>query len=69
MSAYTQDDLDKLKRALLNKARRVTFSDGRSVEFSTVAELVQQIDFVARDLANESGHRSTLAEFSKGVEC
>jgi hypothetical protein len=68
VSAYTQADLDKLKRAMLRGERRVTFADGRSVEFATVAELVQQIDFVARDLANESGHRSTLAEFSKGVQ-
>lgn len=68
MSVYTQSDLDKLKKAMLTGERRVTFSDGRTVEFQSAEELGRRIEYVRRELEAETGRQRLLAEFSKGVQ-
>lgn len=65
----TQSDLDKLERALANGTKRVTFADGRTVEFQSFDELVQRIEYVRRTLGQETASRTILSKFSKGVQC
>lgn len=69
MSAYTQEDLNKLMRARLSHVRRVTFSDGRTVEFESDEEMARKIEAVRRDIESESGRTRLLAQYSKGVNC
>lgn len=69
MSAYTQEDLDTLKRARLRSEKRVTFSDGSSVEFESDEAMARKIEAVRRELEDDTGRTRLLAEFSKGVNC
>ena len=65
----TQSDLEKLEKALANGTKRVTFSDGRTVEFHSFDELVQRIEYVRKSLGQDSASRTILSKFSKGVQC
>lgn len=37
--AWTQSDLDKLDAAIVNGRKRVTFADGRSIEYHSLDEI------------------------------
>lgn len=65
----TQDDLDRLERALAQGVTRVTFADGRMVEYHTFEELTQRIEYVRRAIGQETASRTILSKFSKGVQC
>lgn len=65
--AITQDDLDRLEQAMVQGVLTVTFSDGRSVTFSTFEELNARWQFVAKRLGYDAGRRRMLSEFKKGV--
>lgn len=66
-SHLTQDDLDRLDRAIATGTRSVQFSDGRRLEFSTFQELVARREFVAQQLAQEGGRQRLFTKFKKGV--
>ena len=65
----TQSDLDRLERALAQGATRVTFSDGRTVEFHSFEELSKRIEYVRKALGQEAASQIILTKFSKGVQC
>lgn len=65
--AYSQDDLDRLEQAIAQGVLTVSFSDGRSVTFSTYEELAARWQFVAKRLGKDAGRRRMLAEYKKGV--
>jgi len=65
----TQSDLDKLEKALANGTKRVTFADGRTVEFQSFDELVQRIEYVRKMLGQEGASRIIQTKFGKGVQC
>jgi hypothetical protein len=65
----TQSDLDRLEKALAQGVMRVTFSDGRTVEFHTFEELVQRIEYVRKTLGQEGASRIIQTKFGKGVQC
>jgi len=52
--AYTEDQLQALRNALANGARRVKFGD-REIEYRTVDELKQAIAAAEADIAKTSG--------------
>ena len=54
MTAYTETQLQALKRALATGERRVSF-DGKSVEYRTVDELQAAIRAVETELARSAG--------------
>jgi hypothetical protein len=64
---FSDEDLKRLDRAIATGTRQVTFSDGREVEFSSFAELVQRRNFIARQLAEDAGRQRLLTEYEKGV--
>jgi len=64
---FTSADLARLDKAIAQGVMEVTFSDGRSVTFSTFQELVARRNFVARQLGEESGRQRLFSEFKKGV--
>ena len=53
--AYTQADIDALKRAMATGVRRVTYADGRSHEFFSMAEMNAQLQRMEKDVASSSG--------------
>lgn len=64
----TQDDLDKLESALARGSKRVTFSDGRSVEYNSFEEMTRRINYVRQSLGKQAAETRHLAKFSKGVQ-
>lgn len=65
----TQDDLNRLERAVAQGVTRVTFADGRTVEYHTFEELVKRIEYVRGVLGQEGAARTIVSKFSKGVQC
>lgn len=65
--AYSQADLDKLKRALASGVQTVEYN-GRRTTFRSQAELMQAIATVEAEVggASSSQIRSSLAEFDRG---
>jgi hypothetical protein len=56
--AYTNDDLAALERGLSSPELRVTFTDGRSIEYRSIGELREAIAEVKASLASAgSGKR------------
>lgn len=64
----TQDDLDRLERALAKGTKSVTFSDGRAVTFASFEELVKRIQYVRQSLGQEVADKKLLARYTKGVQ-
>ena len=64
--AFTQADLDKLDRAIVDGrgARSITFSD-QSVTFHTVDDMLRLRSLIKRDVDSAPTHR--LAVTSKGT--
>lgn len=65
--AFTQDDLDRIEEAMAQGVLEVSFSDGRSVTFSSFQELMARWHFIAKKLGKESGRQRLLAKYKKGV--
>jgi hypothetical protein len=66
--AYTQTDVDRLETAIAQGVMSVTFSDGRSVTFSSFEELSARLDFVKRQMGvAHTGTQRLLARYRKGV--
>ncbi len=53
---------------MVTGSRRVTFSDGRSVEFNSCDELIKRTTYVRQQLAQTSVENRKLARYSKGVQ-
>ena len=63
----TQDDLDRLESALARRAKRVTFADGRTIEFHSFEELMKRISYVRQQLGQQSVDRKIKVKYTKGV--
>lgn len=64
---FTDEDLERLDRAIAQGLLSVRFSDGREVTFSSFDELVKRRNFIAGALGQTAGRLRTLAEFHKGT--
>lgn len=67
MTAFTEDDLARIKKAIAQGVLTVTFADGRSVTFSNFEELSARYHFIAKELGLEAGRQRMLGEYRKGV--
>jgi hypothetical protein len=66
--AYTEADADRLRKAIAQGVMSVTFSDGRSVTFSSFAELTARLNYVEQQLGQaNAGRQRLLASYRKGV--
>lgn len=66
--AYTSDDIERLEKAIAQGVMSVTFSDGRSVTFSSFDELSARLAFVRQQMSvANSGRQRLLGEYRKGV--
>ena len=66
--AWTQTELDALKRAYAAGTLRVSY-DGKSVEYGTEADLLKRIRTIESEIAAAAGtpkRRRSLASFTKG---
>jgi len=55
--------------AIAQGVRKVKFTDGREVEYSTFQELVQRRNFIAKELGTSTAKAVLRAKFSKGLTC
>jgi hypothetical protein len=62
--AFTQTQLDALDVAIASGTLSVSFSDGKSVTYRSMAELIQARDMMKNSISGTTT-RSTLASFSK----
>lgn len=67
MTNFTTSDLARIDTAIAQGVRKVKFADGREVEYSTMKELVQRRDLIARDLGTSTAKKTLVATFGKGV--
>lgn len=51
---YTTDDLAALQRALASGELRVSFADGRSVEYRSIKEIKEAMSTVSATLGSET---------------
>lgn len=66
--AYTQDDLDRIKKAIANGTQSVEI-DGKKVVYRTLAEMKEARAEIEGELSQSSGStviRQTFASFSRG---
>ncbi|WP_175649938.1 phage head-tail joining protein [Pseudomonas sp. Marseille-P9899] len=63
--AYTQKHLDLVERAIARGEKVVRYED-RTVEYRTVAELIQARDLIRTELASASGPRSRVVRLYHG---
>lgn len=63
--AYTQKHLDLVERAIARGEKVVRYED-RTVEYRTVAELIQARDLIRTELARASGPRSRVVRLYHG---
>ena len=66
--AWTQAELDALKRAYASGTLRVTY-DGKTVEYGSEADLIRRIRTIEAEMATAAGTpkpRRSLARFAKG---
>ena len=66
--AWTQAELDALKRAYASGTLRVTY-DGKTVEYGAEADLIRRIRTIESEMAAAAGTpkpRRSLATFRKG---
>ena len=66
--AWTQAELDALKRAYASGTLRVAY-DGKTVEYGSEADLIRRIRTIESEMAAAAGTpkpRRSLATFSKG---
>jgi hypothetical protein len=66
--AWTQAELDALKRSYASGTLRVSY-DGKTVEYGSEADLIRRIRTIEGEMAVLSGNpkaRRSLARFAKG---
>lgn len=67
MTNFSTTDLARMDSAIAQGVRKVKFTDGREVEYSTFKELVQRRNFIAQSIGQSTAQRSLRAQFSKGT--
>jgi hypothetical protein len=67
--AWTQADIDALKRAIAGGTRRVRYESGgeaRDVTYRSLAEMMQTLDLMQREVAGAGRSRSVLVSHDRG---
>lgn len=63
--AYTQADIDQLKRIRSSGAKSITYSDGRQVVYNSPSEIDSAIAAAEADVLQSTSGRSTYASFAR----
>jgi len=61
--AWTQTDLDRLKAAIAQGVRKVTYSDGRAHEYHSLAEMLRLKAVVEAEVAGPAAAQEPRAAF------
>lgn len=63
--AFTQSDIDELKKAMATGALRVRYADGREVQYRTLAEMRETLTIMQAEVtpASSGNSRGFLASF------
>jgi DNA invertase Pin-like site-specific DNA recombinase len=62
----TQAQIDALEALAYSGVRTITYSDGRSVSYQSLEEMLKAIAELKASIVNESGRRTTFASFKSG---
>jgi phage baseplate assembly protein gpV len=65
--AWTQDDLDRVDLALRSDLRRVTFADGRQVEYQNKSEMLAVRRLIKSELAAAASQVNPRIRSTRGV--
>lgn len=66
--AFTQADVDKLKKAMATGVKSLTYSDGKKAEYHSLSEMTEWLRHMEAEVAKASGvraPRSVLLEQSR----
>lgn len=63
--AWTQTDIDKLKKAMAGGIRKVQYTSG-SVEYQSVAEMREVLQMMEREVSGAQKIRRTVGRFQSG---
>ena len=58
--AFTLDDLNRLEAAIATGARKVTYRDGRSVEYTTLADMLTARTLIKSALSDTTTRRPVI---------
>lgn len=65
--AWTQADLDRLDVAIASNVRRVTFADGRSVEYHSAKEMLDVRGAIRAELLASASQVNPRVRATRGV--
>lgn len=54
MAGFTQADVDRLQAAIASGLQRVTYSDGRTVQYQNLDQMLQALNVMRADVAKEA---------------
>ena len=63
--AFTQAQLDAIEDAIAGSELTVTFSDGKSVTYRSIADLIAARNTIKDSMSTTASTLSTLASFTK----
>lgn len=64
--AFTQADIDGMRRLIASGANTIRHSDGRTVTYDTLDEKLKALALMEGELAQSTSGRTTFAEFDRG---
>jgi len=65
--AWSQSDLDRIDAAIAQNIRRVTFADGRSVEYQSPGEMLQVRRLIKAELLASASQVSPRVRATRAV--
>jgi len=65
MATYTLAQYNELTAAIASGVQRVTYSDGKTVVFQNLGDMLSLQEVMERQLGLNSERRTTLASFSR----
>lgn len=59
--AFTQSDVDKIKAAIASGTDQVSYSDGRSIRYRSVADLEKALALATAEVSQTAGTATTVS--------
>ncbi|NBJ13212.1 phage head-tail joining protein [Microvirga arsenatis] len=63
--AFSQNDIDTLKRAIATGALKVRYADGRETTFRSLKEMRETLEMMETEVRGEARIRTSFASFER----